>query len=87
MTDATPVPEETIAMLLSLLPPAPAAWITAAKELPAARAQLDRLVERAAQDADYRQQVVQDLEQALVAEGIEPSPALQRALARRLAGE
>jgi hypothetical protein len=80
------LPEEKLAMLLTLLPPAPEAWIQAAKELPAARAQIDGLVERAEQDAEYRRLVVQDLEQALLAEGIEPSLALQRELARRLEG-
>jgi hypothetical protein len=78
------LPEETLAKLLAMLPRAPEAWIQAAKELPAARAQIDGLVARAEQDAEYRRRVVQDLEQALLAEGIEASLALQRALARRL---
>jgi DNA-binding transcriptional regulator YdaS (Cro superfamily) len=78
------LPEETLAMLLGLLPPAPEPWVAAAKQLPAARAQLDGLVERAVRDAGYRETVLLDLEQALRAEGIEPSPELQRELARRL---
>jgi hypothetical protein len=78
------LPEETLAMLLGLLPPAPEAWVAAAKQLPAAREQLDGLVERATRDADYRASLLRDLEQALRAEGIEPSPELQRELARRL---
>ena len=80
-------PEEQLAELLALLPPAPRAWVEAAKQLPAARAQIDGIVERAEQDAGYRARVVSDLEQALAADGIEPSAALRRELARRLASD
>jgi hypothetical protein len=79
------LPEETLAMLLGLLPPAPEAWTAAARALPGARAVIDDLVERAEQDAEYRRMLLSDLEQALVAEGIEPSAVIQRELARRLA--
>jgi DNA-binding transcriptional regulator YdaS (Cro superfamily) len=84
MTDARS-PEERLAALLALLPPAPEAWLEAARQLPAARAQIDGIVERAELDAAYRARVVSDLEQALAADGIEPSEALLRELARRLA--
>jgi type VI protein secretion system component VasF len=83
--DATP--EEQLAALLALLPPAPQAWVDAAAQLPAARAQIDTIVERAEQDAAYRARVVADLEQALAAEGIESTPALRRELTRRLTSE
>jgi hypothetical protein len=79
-----PLTEEELAQLLALLPPAPEAWVTAAKELPAARAQIDGLVARAEQDAEFRKEAIRDLERALLAEGIEPTPALRRELARRL---
>ena len=46
------LPEERLAALLAFLPPAPEAWVEAAKQLPAARAQLDGIVARAEQDAD-----------------------------------
>jgi DNA-binding transcriptional regulator YdaS (Cro superfamily) len=84
MTDARS-PEERLAALLALLPPAPEAWLEAARQLPAARAQIDGIVARAERDAAYRARVVSDLEQALAADGIEPSEALLRELARRLA--
>ena len=83
MTDARS-PEERLAALLALLPPAPEAWLEAARQLPAARAQIDGIVARAERDAAYRARVVGDLEQALAADGIEPSEALLRELARRL---
>jgi hypothetical protein len=83
MTDE-PLTEEQIAQLLALLRPAPVAWVAAAKELPSARAELDGLVARAEQDAEFRREAICNLEQALLAEGIEPSPTLQRELARRL---
>jgi len=78
------LPEERLAALLALLPPAPEAWVEAAKQLPAARAQLDGIVARAEQDAEYRARLVADLEQALAADGIEPTPTLRREIERRL---
>jgi hypothetical protein len=78
------LPEERIAALLALLSPAPPAWVEAAKRLPAARAQIDGIVARAERDAEYRARLVTDLEQALAADGIEPTPALRREVARRL---
>ena len=83
MTDARS-PEERLAALLAPLPPAPEAWLEAARQLPAARAQIDGIVARAERDAAYRARVVGDLERALAADGIEPSEALLRELARRL---
>jgi hypothetical protein len=76
--------EERLAELLRALPPAPAGWVQAARELPAARAGLDALVERAEQDAAFRQELVADLEQAVRAAGVEPRPDLVDHLRRRL---
>jgi hypothetical protein len=56
--------EEHLGELLSALPPAPAAWVEAAKQLPMAR-RLDEIVERAEEDEDYRRHVVADPESAL----------------------
>lgn len=68
--------DERIGELLRLLPPAPAAWVQAASELPAARAALDGLVARAEEDAAFRERLLADLEAALRAEGLETSPRL-----------
>ena len=57
--------EEQLGELLNALPPAPAAWVEAAKQLPLAR-RLDEIVERAETDEDYRRRVVADPESALV---------------------
>ena len=76
--------EERIAELLRLLPPAPAGWVQAAQELPAAREELEGLVARAEQDAAFRARVVADLEAALTAEGIEATPSVVAALRARL---
>jgi DNA-binding transcriptional regulator YdaS (Cro superfamily) len=78
------LPEERLAALLALLTPAPEAWVEAAREMPAARAQSTTMVARAEQDAVYRARLVSDLEQALAADGIEPTPVLRRKLTRRL---
>jgi hypothetical protein len=75
--------EETLARLLRTLPPAPAAWVVAAQELPLARKGLDEIVERARADAEFRQRLVADLEAALEQEGYERDPAVVEALRRR----
>ena len=76
--------EERLGDLLRLLPPAPAGWAEAAKELPAARAGLDALVARAEEDAALRHALVHDLEEALRAAGIDVHPAVIEHLARRI---
>ncbi|MGH3082123.1 MAG: hypothetical protein ACRDNH_13470 [Gaiellaceae bacterium] len=50
---------------MSALPPAPEAWVGAAKDAPFARQRLDEIVERAKADKEYRQRVVDDLESVL----------------------
>ena len=72
--------EERIAELIALLPPAPVGWVQAAQELPAARAGLDRIVERARVDGEFRKVVAADLAAALEAAGQEPTEALVEAL-------
>ena len=76
--------EERIAAMLRLLPPAPRGWVQAAQELPHARAEIAALVARAEEDAAYRARVVADLQAALEAEGIEPTPSVVAALRTRL---
>jgi hypothetical protein len=79
--------EERLAGLLRALPPAPAAWVEAAQELPLARQTLDEIVARAEADAAFRQALVADLESALAAEGYEPKRPLLDAIRERLANE
>jgi hypothetical protein len=79
--------EERLAELLRALPPAPAAWVEAAQELPLARRTLDEIVARAEADAAFRQALVADLESALAAEGYEPKRPLLDAIRERLANE
>jgi len=79
-----PHPEERLAELLSLLPPAPRGWVAAAQELPLARPGLDRLVARAEADARFRELLIADLEAAFAQEGLEADPATVEALRRRL---
>ena len=59
-----------------MLPPAPEGWVQAAQELPTARAALDQLVARAEADAELRRRILNDLEAALAAEGVERNSAL-----------
>jgi len=72
--------EERIASFLRLLPPPPEGWVRAAQELPQARAEIAALVTRALEDAAARARIVADLESALEAEGIEPTPSVVAAL-------
>jgi hypothetical protein len=57
--------EERLGDLLSSLPPAPEAWVKAAKEASLARRRLDEIVDRAKTDENYRRRVVADPERAL----------------------
>jgi hypothetical protein len=74
---------DALARLIAALPPAPAGWVRAAQELPAARRGIDDIVERAVADAAYRSRVVADLESALAAEGISPTPPVLDELRER----
>ncbi len=76
--------DERTAELLRLLPPAPEAWVVAAKELAPARAALDSLVARAEADARERARILAGLEEALAAEGVEPHGPVIDELRRRL---
>ena len=80
-----PYDEERLGELLNALPPAPAGWVRAAQELPAARRDLDEIVERARSDAEFRTQLFADLETALAAAGYEPSSNLLDAVRSSLA--
>ena len=72
--------EERLGELIALLPPAPVGWTMAAQELPAARFELDEIVERARADAEFRERLIADLENALASAGYEPRAALLAAV-------
>lgn len=76
--------EERLVGLLRVLRPAPHGWVRTAQKLPHARAGLDTLVERAEQDAAFRQALVADLEQAPGAAGVEPRRNVVDHLRQRL---
>jgi hypothetical protein len=76
--------EERVARLLRVLPPAPEAWVTAAKELPAARRQLDEIVALAEADQAFQAAVIADLETALKERGYEVDPGMLPELRHRL---
>jgi hypothetical protein len=68
--------EERLGVLLRILRPAPRGWVEAAQELPVARRTFDDIVSRAEADLAFRAALVDDLEQALAAEGYEPDRRL-----------
>ena len=78
--------EERIAEMLRAIPAAPASWVEAAVERPAIDEWVARIEARAAADEEFRRAVDEDLEAALRAAGIEPSPALVEAFRRRRDG-
>ena len=84
MTHVTTFDEQRLAELLGALPPAPDAWVQAAKELPLARRQLDSLVERAVADEDFRRAIEADIEAAIREAGCVPDPVTVAALRARL---
>jgi hypothetical protein len=77
-------PEERIAELLRALPEPPLGWVEAAKQLPAARHELDTIIARIERDERFRELVAADLEATLRAEGVEPTPVVVAHLRRRL---
>ena len=76
--------EERLGVLLRILRPAPRGWVEAAQELPGARRTFDDIVSRAEADLAFRAALVDDLEQALAAEGYEPDRRLLNELRSRL---
>ena len=78
-------PEEQIAEALRALPEPPRGWVQAAKELPAARRELETIFERIERDERFRERLLADLEAMLRAEGVEPTPVVVAHLRRRLA--
>jgi hypothetical protein len=84
MTLLSPYDEERLAAMLRRLPPAPAAWVRAAQELPTVRRDLDAIVARAEADRDFHAALIADLESALAAEGYQPDRALVQVLRARL---
>jgi hypothetical protein len=71
-------------VLLRILRPAPRGWVEAAQELPGARRTFDEIVSRAEADLAFRVALVDDLEQALAAEGYEPDRRLLNEIRARL---
>ena len=74
--------EDRLSELIAALPPAPEAWVRAAKELPFARRELDAIVARAEADGEFRRALIADLESTLAQEGYEPDRPLLDALRR-----
>ena len=77
-------PEERIAEALRALPAPPVGWVQAAKELPAARRELETILSRVERDEQFRERAIADLEAMLRAEGVEPTPIVVAHLRRRL---
>lgn len=65
MTNVPAYDEEKLGEILSALPPAPEAWVKWAQEIPNTRRRLERIVERADADEDFRRRVIEDPETAL----------------------
>jgi hypothetical protein len=76
--------EAELADLLAMLPPAPAAWVAGAQELPAARRELEHLVALAELDAQVARALRENLDAALAQRNIALPVALRRELSERL---
>jgi len=84
MTQTGHYDEQRLGELLRALRPVPQGWIEAAQELPRVRREMDDIVARAVADAEFRRALVEDLENALRAEGYEPEVIPLDELRRRL---
>lgn len=76
--------EERIAGLLRELPPAPASWVAAARQLPRARQALEAIDRDVLAGAEARAHETAELERALAAAGFEPTAALVDAVRHRI---
>jgi hypothetical protein len=76
--------EERIAVLLAELPPAPATWIRAARELPRAEREIERLATLARGDGALHDWLLEDPAGALRRAGLEPAPRVVAKLRARL---
>jgi hypothetical protein len=76
--------EEKLGEILSALPPAPEAWVRAAKDLPLMQQGLDEIVQRAETDEEYRRRVIENptavLEEAEVVAHVDAVEILRRRL-------
>jgi hypothetical protein len=80
------LPEERLAELLAMLPPAPDAWTALAAELPAIRRALEEVEGELLAGAAGRAAETAALEQALERAAVPPSPERVAALRRLLGG-
>ena len=65
MTIVPTYDEEKLGEILSALPPAPKAWVDAAKDIPVRRKAIEEIVERADTDESYRRRVIEEPEAVL----------------------
>jgi hypothetical protein len=76
--------EEKLGEILGALPPAPEAWVRAAKDLPLMQQGLDEIVQRAEVDEEYRRRVIENpvavLEEAEVVAHVDAVEILRRRL-------
>ena len=76
--------EEKLGEILGALPPAPEAWVRAAKDLPLMQQGLDEIVQRADADEEYRRRVIENplavLEEAEVVAHLDAVEILRRRL-------
>ena len=77
--------EQEIAELIGMLPPAPEAWVSAARELPRTERELKQVLPRIEGEAASRASDTRELEAAIEAAGLEVRPELVNELRRRLA--
>lgn len=76
--------EQHLGELLNALPPAPDAWVRAAKEIPQMHDRLDGIVERAEADDEFRRKVVADPAAALEAADVAAHADTVEILRRKL---
>lgn len=84
MTNVPAFDEEKLGELLSALPPAPVAWVRSAQEIPNTRRRLERIVERADADEDFRRRAIENPEAALEEFDVVAHSEIVEILRRRL---
>ncbi|MGN6378154.1 MAG: hypothetical protein ACTHNU_04320 [Gaiellales bacterium] len=78
--------EHELERLLRMLPPAPTAWVRTAQELPFVKDEVAEILERAAANPAFREELRRDADGALRREGHMLTPDVVAHILRKLPG-
>ena len=84
MENAHPPDEIELGELIGMMPPAPEAWVEAAKQRPRIERGVAQILALAEADAEFRAALIEDLEAAVRRAGVDPRPDVVEAIRERI---